>query len=155
MDKFEQLDIGAAFLSVSRDKKQLRDRIVSGDPVLLDIHDSVVVDCICTIYEDSTSVEEYLKRIFFDKDKYAKLNYELEVLSCDPEQETDFIVEASIQTDLNMYDDHEFSKLYSIKESLRNRFNDIEKNNYTPDYLVEYAKAFHKLCHKKQKTYRK
>ena len=155
MDKYEQLDIGAAFLIISRDKKIIRDKIVSGEPILLDLHDSVVIDCICTIYEDELNIEDYLKGIYFNKEKYAKLIYELEVLNSDSEQETDFIVEASLQADLNMYDDHEFSRLYGIKESLRKRFDDIEKNNYSPEYYVEYASAFHKLCNKKQKTYRK
>lgn len=155
MDNFEQLDIGAAFLSISRDKKVLRDKIVSGEPIILDKHDSIVIDCICTIYENELNINDYLKSIYFDKEKYARLNYELEVLNSDSEQETDFIVEASLQSDLNIYDDHEFSKIYSIKESLRKRFDDIEKNNFTADFFTEYAKAFHKLCNKKQKTYRK
>lgn len=79
----------------------------------------------------------------------------MEVLSCDLEQETDFIVEASIRTDLNMYDNHEFSRLYQIKESLKNKFDNIEKNNYSSSHIVEYADSFHKICHnKKDKTYR-
>lgn len=67
MDKLEQLDVSTAYLKIARDKKYLRDRMVSSNPIILDIHDSVVVDCISSVYEESENLEDYLTSIILIK----------------------------------------------------------------------------------------